>query len=80
MKLATVAMPVVALLAGCCTPPNGQLWKPEAALLELCDPRGPELTGGDGKTVVLWGVAMRKEYETCAARHQRLVEAIPKGD
>ena len=78
MKLAVVAMPVVALLAGCCTPPNGQLWKPEAALLELCDPKGPELTGGDGKSVVVWAVAMRKEHELCAARHKRLVEAIPK--
>ena len=66
------------LLAGCHTVPNAQIWKPDAALVELCDPKGPVLAGGDGRSVVLWGVAMRKEYETCAARHKRLVEAIPK--
>ena len=75
MKLAALA---IVLLTGCSTIPNGQLWKPEAALLELCDPKGPELTGGDGKSIVVWGTAMRKEYELCAARHKRLVEAIPK--
>ena len=74
MKVAGLA---TVLLAGCCTNPSVQ-WKPEAALVELCDPKGPELTGGDGKSVVLWGTAMRKEYETCAARHKGLVEAIPK--
>ena len=74
MKVAVLA---TVLLAGCCTNPSVQ-WKPEAALVELCDLKGPELAGGDGKSVVLWGVAMRKEYETCAARHKRLVEAIPK--
>ena len=74
MKVAVLA---VVLLTGCGTNPSVQ-WKPEAALIELCDSKGPELAGGDGKSVVLWGVAMRKEYELCAARHKRLVEAIPK--
>jgi len=74
MKVATLA---TVLLTGCCTNPSVQ-WKSEAALGELCDPRGPELAGGDGRRAVLWGVAMLKEYELCAARHKRLVEAIPK--
>ncbi len=74
MKVVALA---TVLLTGCYTNPNVQ-WKPEAALVELCDPKGPELVGGDGTSVVLWGVAMRKEYELCAARHKRLVEAIPK--
>ena len=66
------------LLTGCHTVPNAQIWKPEASLVELCDSKGPELTGGDGRSITLWGVAMRKDYELCAARHKRLVEAIPK--
>ena len=66
------------LLAGCHTVPNAQIWKPDASLVELCDSKGPLLEAGDGASITIWGVAMRKEYELCAARHKRLVEAIPK--
>ena len=66
------------LLAGCHTVPNAQIWKPDASLVELCDSKGPLLTAGDGASIAIWGIEMRKEYETCAARHKRLVEAIPK--
>ena len=64
-------------LAGCHTV-SAPAWKPEASLLTLCDERGPLLTGTSGADIVHWGVAFRKEYEICAARHRRLVEAIPK--
>ena len=74
MKVAILA---TVLLTGCCTTASVQ-WKPEAALVELCDPKGPELTGGDGRSITLWGVAMRKDYELCAARHKRLAESAPK--
>lgn len=75
MKLAIAAAALT--LAGCHTV-SAPAWKPEASLLTLCDERGPLLTGTDGKAVLAWGVSMRKEYEICAARHKRLVEAIPK--
>ena len=74
MKVAVLA---AILLTGCCTNPSVQ-WKPDASLVELCDSKGPLLTAGDGASIAIWGVEMRKEYETCAARHKRLVEAIPK--
>lgn len=73
-----ISIVAVAALTACETMPNDPAWKPEAALLTLCDPTGPMLEGGTGKEIVPWGVAMRKELETCAARHKRLVEAIPK--
>lgn len=65
-------------LAACHTAPPASHWKPDASLLTLCDEKGPLLTGPSGKEVVVWGVAMRQELETCAKRHKRLVEAIPK--
>ena len=72
------AIAVLALtLAGCHTI-SAPAWKPEASLLTLCDEKGPLLTGTDGKSILAWGIVMRKEYEICAARHKRLVEAIPK--
>lgn len=73
LVIATIAL----ALAGCHTA-SAPAWKPEASLLTLCDERGPLLTGTDGKAILAWGVSMRKEYEICAARHKRLVEAIPK--
>lgn len=75
MRLVIAA--VTLALAGCHTV-SAPAWKPETSLLTLCDERGPLLTGTDGKAVLAWGVSMRKEYEICAARHKRLVEAIPK--
>lgn len=72
-----IAAAVLALtLAGCGSTPTA-LWNPDAALLTLCDPKGPMLERGTGKAILIWGIAMRQEYETCAARHKRLVEAIP---
>ena len=72
----TLALTSIAL-SGCCAtidPP----WKPEASLLTLCDETGTLLTGTSGADIVHWGVAFRKAYEICDARHKRLVEAIPK--
>ena len=75
MKAALLAGAV--LLTGCATQTSGQ-WHPDAALLTLCDPTGPLLAGGTGKDILLWGVEMRQTYAVCAAKHKRLVEAIPK--
>lgn len=74
------ALLIVAALAltGCATPQRN-LWKPEASLLVSCE-EPVKLMAGDGTSITLWATAFRKQYETCAARHQRLVEAIPKGD
>lgn len=64
-------------LVGCHTTPNQPNWKAEQALLALCSEK-PVLKGGTGKEILLWGTALSKSYEECAARHKRLVEAIPK--
>lgn len=69
---------ITLILVGCSTQPGAVPWHPEAAMLTLCHPTGPMLEGGTGKDVLVWGVAMRQDYEVCAARHKRLVEAIPK--
>lgn len=73
-----ISLTSLLVLAACSTAPNAQVWKPDYSLITPCDPKGPLLAGGDGMSIVLWGVEMRKEYEICAARHRRLVEAIPK--
>lgn len=79
MRAIIWAAPVLLLLVACKTAPQPVVpWRPEASLLVLCDPTGPLLGGGSGKDIVLWGVVMRHKYETCAARHKRLVEAVPK--
>ena len=66
-------------LAGCgATIPEAPRWKPDASLLTLCPETLPLLDGGTGKDILPWGIEARKDYETCAARHKRLVEAIPK--
>ena len=70
---ATSALAMMGCVAS--MPPSTGRTPPDASLLEPCPPLNP-LSKGDGESVYRWALATVDEYRDCAARHQRLGEAV----
>lgn len=66
----------VSTMQGCLAsnPPSTGRTPVDASLTVPCDPL-PLLTEKDGKAVLRWMIGAAEEYNDCAAKHRRLVEA-----